>query len=122
MGVDELQSLCLQLFLPMMTRVLHIWFWLRAFFFLLGCTGSLSQCVGASLVPAWELNCPEACGILVPWPGIKSMSCAIRRDILNHQTTRKSLASCILTVFGCGSPAGTGEHVYTVTPSLDLCP
>ena len=38
-----------------------------------------------SVVVAHRLNCPTACGILVPWPGIEPMSPALEGRQLDHQ-------------------------------------
>ena len=43
--------------------------------------GSSSRCVG-SVVVVGGLSCPLACGILVPWPGIKPVSPALEGRFL----------------------------------------
>ena len=45
-------------------------------------------CMDFSLVVAWGLSCLTACGILVPWPGIKPMSPTLKGGFLS--TTGKS--------------------------------
>ena len=42
----------------------------------------LAAVCGISLVVAFRLNCAEACGILVPWPGIKPASPALEARFL----------------------------------------
>ena len=80
------------------------------YFFNFGCTGSLLWCglfVAAhgllsscgmrapgrtgSLVVARGLSCPEACGILVPWPGIEPTSPALEGGFLTTGPSGKSL-------------------------------
>ena len=36
----------------------------------------------AGLVAIWGLSCPEACGVLVPWPGMEPMSPALEGGFL----------------------------------------
>ena len=44
----------------------------------------LSSRGSGSVVTAAGLSCPEICGILVPWPGIKPVLPCIARWIPNH--------------------------------------
>ena len=50
--------------------------WFGFFFFFFDCARSLLRHLG-SLVVEFRLSCPAACGILVLWPGIKSVSAAL---------------------------------------------
>ena len=68
-----------------------------------GCAGSLLGCPAFSSCGMWALwlevrmlSCPEACGILVSWPGIKPTSPCIGRWVLNHWTTREVLPHRVL--------------------------
>ena len=49
--------------------------------------GAQALSIWASGVVAHGLGCPEACGILVPWPGIKpaSLHCKVDSHPLDHQ-------------------------------------
>ena len=49
--------------------------------------GAQALSTWASAVVAYGLGCPEACGILVPWPGIKpaSLHCKVDSQPLDHQ-------------------------------------
>ena len=52
------------------------------------------QCKG-SVVAAHRLSCSAACGILVPWPGIKPMSSALQGWFLTIGPSGKSLDSIL---------------------------
>ena len=57
---------------------------------LLQSAGSLLRCADFPLVVARRLSCPEACGVLVPPPGIKLVSSALQDGFLTPGTHRKS--------------------------------
>ena len=59
--------------------------------YLFGCVESQLWHAG-SVVVAHRLGCPTACGILVPWSGIKPTVPCIGRQILNHWATREAPA------------------------------
>ena len=63
---------------------------------LLGCTGSSLQ-HGLALVAAHRHNCSEACGILVPWLGIKPTFPALEGRFLTTGQPKKSLDQDFLT-------------------------
>ena len=44
----------------------------------------------SSVVETCGLGCATACGNLVPWPGIQSVSLALQGGLLNHQGTPSS--------------------------------
>ena len=59
-------------------------------------SGSLLRHAGSfvvmhgSVVVLYRLRCPRACGILVPWPGIKPTSSALQGRLLTTGSPRKS--------------------------------
>ena len=53
----------------------------------LGCSMQAPEHVG-SVVVAHGLSCPTACGILVPWPGVKLASSALEGEFLTIWATR----------------------------------
>ena len=57
------------------------------------------------------LGCSEACGLLVPWPGIECVTC-FARQILNHGTTKEVPSSC--SFFLRGPYKGTGKYTFSV--------
>jgi len=57
--------------------------------FYFGCTVSSLQCLDC-LVAAHGLSCPVSCGILVPRPGIKPLSLALKGGLPTTRPPQKS--------------------------------
>ena len=49
--------------------------------------------------------CCEACGILVPQPGIEPVSPAMEAQGPNHWTTREAPYLCLFSIFSCPFPS-----------------
>ena len=75
-------------------------------------TQALSLRHTSSVVVARGLSCPAACGILVPWPGIKPTSPALEGRFFTTGPPGKSLCSLLYRSI-C---------VFVSSSSLNICP
>ena len=90
--------------------------------------GLLSSCGSrapehlGSVIAAPRLSCPEACGILVPQPGIEPASLPLENRFLTTGPPVKSLGSHFLRqeIFQvcCCVPIASHEEIYDLHPTL----
>ena len=64
--------------------------------------------------------CSGACGILVPWPGIKPVPPAVEVQSLNHWTTREALGFLFIVRYSLPPPLAPVTP-WSVSLSLSFC-
>ena len=88
-----------------------------------GCTGSLSWCASSLVAVHGLSSCsrqacyPVICGILVPWPGIKSMFPTLESGFSTTGPTRKSQEISLASLMG---KIGQDLRRYESIPGFSL--